>query len=160
MMNKEVKYPLLRQFVNEMIVADQSARLRQLSPDIIWRIDVENTNRLKFYIAKFGLLSADKVGPITARGTTILAIHADHDVEFQMRYQGLLNEHDQSIDYLKAILADRIQVNLNQPQIYGTQSRKDRLWPIQDLNNIDTRRTQVGLPPIATLTKNAAIRQA
>jgi hypothetical protein len=44
-------------------------------------------------------------------------------------------------------------MHAGQPQLYGTQFRHDaqgqRVWDIEDPENLDQRRASVGLPPFA-----------
>jgi hypothetical protein len=59
-------------------------------------------------------------------------------------------------------LADRVLVAEGKPQVYGTQAKAPgRLWkghepvpePIEDERNVDKRRAEVGLPPLADYLK-------
>ncbi|WDF53346.1 DUF6624 domain-containing protein [Mucilaginibacter sp. KACC 22063] len=51
-----------------------------------------------------------------------------------------------------ATLQDRILLRSGEKQLYGTQTFKDgaiiRVWPIDEVEHIDQRRKEMGLPPI------------
>ena len=55
---------------------------------------------------------------------------------------------------LLATSVDRVRVSEGKPQVYGTQFHEvDGVWvpqPIEDEANVDARRKNVGLPPLAT----------
>lgn len=56
-----------------------------------------------------------------------------------------------------ALLLDRVLVGEGKPQVYGTQTKRIEEWkgrepalePIEDEANVDQRRAEVGLTPLA-----------
>lgn len=58
-----------------------------------------------------------------------------------------------------AYLTDRVRLGDGKPQIYGTQIEiKDGRWQprdVEDPENLDRRRKEIGLPPIAEYLKSA-----
>ncbi len=60
-----------------------------------------------------------------------------------------------------ACLDDRVRMAAGRPQVYGSQmvTADDgtlRPWPIEDVANVDARRSRVGLPPLAEHTSTIA----
>jgi hypothetical protein len=53
-----------------------------------------------------------------------------------------------------AYLTDRVRVAEKQKQVYGTQFEDLEPFPIEDEANVDKRRQQVGLPPLAEYRKS------
>ncbi len=58
-----------------------------------------------------------------------------------------------------ATMFDRLQMNANLPQRYGTQTfentnNQNVVWPIQDIEQLDTLRSSVGLPTMQAYIKN------
>ena len=59
------------------------------------------------------------------------------------------------------MLLDRVLVGEGKPQVYGTQGKRFEDWkgkepelePIEDEANVDKRRAEVGLPPLAEYVK-------
>jgi hypothetical protein len=89
-----------------------------------------------------------------------LVQHADQDRAFQKRCLKLLAEAvkkgEASPEHL-AYLTDRVRVADKEKQVYGTQFHevdgKMEPYPIEDEANVDGRRKEVGLPPLAEYRK-------
>ncbi len=89
--------------------------------------------------------------------------HCDYDVQFQqivlklMKVEVLKKNADGG-DY--AYLTDRVLVNTNKKQLYGTQTRFDKLkkkyapFPISEESLVDKRRISVGLKPLSVYLKS------
>ncbi len=115
-------------------------------------IDHRNTERLKSIIDEIGWPTISKVGEKSSNIAWCLAQHADHDLSFQKRCLELMKSVPEG-DISKrniAYLEDRIAVAEGRPQLYGTQfytNAKGELvpQPIYDFNNINKRRTDMGL---------------
>ena len=96
----------------------------------------------------------------TANKAIFLVI--DHaDLEFQKQYLGLVKEAaDAGSLHVSdwATLNDRILMEENKMQVYGTQTKTfmkfpeetsvSYLWPVEDADNLDARRKEIGLPPV------------
>lgn len=135
-----------------MVQKDQKVRQgTQYDPTI----DAANTERLKQIIAEFGWPGRTLVGEQGACDAWLLAQHADHDLDFQIRVLGLMRAaapgevQPSHIAYLE----DRICVAQQRPQVYGTQGYSENgQWkprPIAEHETVDERRKQVGLEPLA-----------
>ena len=136
-----------------MSEADQAMRNSETWDE---SIDVKNTQRMKEIIAAIGWPTISKVGSQASFMAWLLIQHADRDNEFQQFCLALMkaepaNEVErQNIAYLE----DRVRVHQNQPQIYGTQFYTNEQGelapsPIEDPENVDKRRAEVGLGTLA-----------
>lgn len=112
----------------------------------------KNTSYLKEIVEKYGWPTKSTVGQAAAHWAWYITQHSDHDVEFQEKCLHLMQELSQDeIDlYDLAYLADRVRANKNQPQLYGTQFRKDErgnrvLLPIENPEQLSQRRKAMGL---------------
>ena len=123
-------------------------------------IDEENMQRLVEIIEEHGWPGRTLVGDRGATGAFLILQHADHS--YQKEYLPLVREAvaggELGGDSL-ALLEDRVLMREGENQIYGTQLRGNsegtlELWPIEDEANVDRRRAEVGLPPLAEYLKH------
>jgi hypothetical protein len=137
----------------EMARVDQDMRLN-LSPERSWdfSIDQKNTARMKEIINDIGWPTISKVGKLASYKAWLLVQHADHDPKFQAECLELLkNTEPSDVDVRNiAYLEDRVRVNTGRPILYGTQFYNDgngNFGPreIEDIENLDKRREQMGL---------------
>lgn len=152
------KYKVIIDEINEMHKVDQEMRSRYMKDDVDMdvNVDVENTKRAKEIVEEIGYPTISKVGREASYNFWILVQHADHDKEFQKYCLGLMREipkedvEQSNIAYLE----DRIRLGEGRPLLYGTQYRIDKdtdemiILPIEDEENVDKRRVEVGLPPL------------
>lgn len=122
-------------------------------------IDVKNTQRMKEIVAEIGWPTISKVGSQASNMAWLLVQHADLDNVFQqsclelMKAQSVNEVDRQNVAYLE----DRVRIHKGQPQIYGTQFYTNEQGelvprPIEDLENVDKRRAEVGLNTLAEYT--------
>lgn len=150
---KEIRFPEISREINAMADTDQSSRLKALEQEAFWdeSVDRDNAKRMKEIVAQIGWPSVSKVGKESAHNAWLLVQHADFDVAFQAECLALMRQESEGeverIDIAK--LEDRIRVNRNQPQVYGTQfEEKSGLFvprEIEDEATVDERRRQMGL---------------
>ena len=134
--------------------ADQAERTGQAVGGV--ETDRARAERLKEIIAEHGWPTIDFVGRDAASAAWLIAQHADFDVAFQERALELMREAlaDDQVDPVDvAYLKDRVAVNRGRPQTYGTQilcmdGRPGPATPIEDAENVDARRNEVGLDPL------------
>jgi hypothetical protein len=122
-------------------------------------LDDKNTKRMKEIVDKHGWPGKSLVGEDGAQAAWLLVQHADRDREFQKRCLALMKaapKGEVSPSNL-AYLTDRVLVGENKKQLYGTQFRQqgDKMvpQPIEDEANVDQRRKEMGLPPLAEYKK-------
>lgn len=124
------------------------------------KVDEANTAWLKGVVEKHGWPGYALVGKDGAQAAFLLVQHADRDREFQRKCLDLLaaavKAKDAQPSHL-AYLTDRVRVGAGEKQLYGTQlTQKDGELvpsPIEDEANVDARRKEVGLPPLAEYLK-------
>jgi hypothetical protein len=146
---------------------DQAARQALIGgrPDpaalkAIEAIDRKNTAWLKGVVDARGWPGKSLVGDDGAHAAWLLVQHADRDREFQRRCLGLLRDAQhkgEATGQDLAYLTDRLLVADGKKQLYGTQFRKlgdgpMEPNPIEDDANVDRRRKEVGLMPMADYT--------
>lgn len=71
--------------------------------------------------------------------------------EYMQKYSTIIdNAFDKGyiIPSLYAIFKDRLLMYSRKYQIYGSQTLNDYVWPIEDVENVDSRRKTVNLPPM------------
>jgi hypothetical protein len=166
----------LRQELLRRMKADQDARkplalllagpkvpdgkaLKERAADAFRRMrdgDRDNTERMKKILDRHGWPGRSLVGADGAQAAWLLAQHADHDRPFQRRCLALLREavkKGEATGAQLAYLTDRLRVADKRRQVYGTQlvvvGGKPQPAPIEDEANVDRRRKEVGLPPLA-----------
>ena len=120
------------------------------------RTDSANTAWLKGYVARWGWPTAAQVGPEAVQAAFLIVQHAVHDTAFMRAMLPQIEQARRRGDLdggAVAMLIDRLEIKAGHPQIYGTQlSLRDGRWlldPIADSVRVDTRRRQMGLPPLA-----------
>lgn len=126
----------------------------------VWKVDAENRAWLKKVIAKVGWPGRSLVGNDGAAVAWMIVQHADRDVPFQKRCLPLIQAAAARGEVDKkdvAMLTDRVLVAEGKKQIYGTQCKIENgdaiPHPIEDEANVDKRRAEVGMPPMAEYLK-------
>ena len=125
--------------------------------------DSRNQNRLEEIIQEFGFPTLKLIGKDAMRGVFFIIQHADRDREWQKLQLPYIEQGTKSGAFSKqdyAFLYDRIQVNSVQDQRYGSQcanvDRKNNIVELQDtedLPNLDNRRREMDMMPIALYKK-------
>lgn len=123
---------------------------------------IRETDSLNFIIIKkifedCGYPGYDKVDTISSNNFWLLVQHSDRHPDFQdsvlVKMKIEVDKNNASA-MLYAHLVDRVKVNANQLQVYGTQLEVNSTGtsfepaPVIDPENLNERRKSVGLPPI------------
>lgn len=123
-------------------------------------IDSKNLKKIKEIIKKFGWPGISLVGIDGENAAFLLVQHADTDIKFQKECLLLIKkaaEKGEAGNQTLPYLTDRVLVKEGKKQIYGTQAKiiKGELIfdPIEDMANVNTRRKEVGLPPLEEYKK-------
>ncbi len=118
------------------------------------QIDGENTARIKEIVRTYGWPGPDLVGRDGSQAAWLLVQHSTP--EFQREMLPLVEKayREQKLPGSNyALLLDRVRVHQGKPQVYGSQGRWENgvlnLQPIEDPENVDQRRAEVGLGPVA-----------
>jgi hypothetical protein len=141
---------------------DQQYRHGEISDSLLakqTRLDKKNQEFLNKIIQQYGWPSEKLVGYEGSNSAFLIAQHADLDTSFQhlcLRHIQLAFYHEEinSADY--AYIIDRVRVNSNRQQIFGTQfltisekgKMKLKLKPVAAVRYVDLRRRILGLPPV------------
>jgi hypothetical protein len=124
-------------------------------------VDQKNRDRLKAIVDRHGWPGRSLVGPEGTHAAWLLVQHADADLAFQKRCLDLMKAAPKGEVESKEIayLTDRVLVAEKKKQVYGTQltGQGDKYvpQPIEDEANVDKRRAEVGLSPLAEYLKTA-----
>lgn len=139
----------------EMAEQDQAGRR---VPEIDWSkqlpIDKANCEVMKQIVAEHGWLSISLVGPEISNKAWLMVQHFTFDIDFQKHCLNLMKSLPEGEVNVKniAYLTDQVMVQTTGIQRYGTQLvKKDGvllLRPLEDTENIDKIRAQVGLNPL------------
>lgn len=128
--------------------------------DDLHTVDERNTARLKEIIAQHGWPGKSLVGEDGAAAAWLLVQHADADPAFQRKCLDLMKPLLTKGEIEKrnfAYLTDRVLLAEGKKQLYGTQfTSKDGQFvpqPIEDEANVDKRRQEMGLEPLAEYAK-------
>ena len=122
-----------------------------------------HAERLKQIIAEHGWPSIGMVGLRASTAAWLIAQHADHDLNFQRTCRDLMQacgpSEVRACD--TAYLIDRVLMQENKPQRYGTQLMETDdgsydFYPIEHIETVDERRAEVGL---GTLTQYRALHE-
>ncbi len=157
METSQEKYQAIIDEINEMYRVDQEMRTSYMKDgvEVDFNVDMENTKRAKEIIEEMGYPTISKVGKEASHNFWILVQHADHDKDFQKYCLRLMKESVDDISGVDiAYLEDRVRLGEGKSLLYGTQYRIDKdtdemiVLPIEDEENVDQRRAEVGLPPL------------
>ncbi len=151
----EVGEPELRAELLAMMDEDQAEQTGQVTTNNY----EDRTARLAEILDEHGWPGFDLVGEAGSTAAWVIAQHADTYVELQERALELLRAavaDGQASPGDLAYLEDRVAVKHGEDQRYGTQIACDAgtgppvpQTPIADEENVDARRAEAGLPPLA-----------
>lgn len=120
------------------------------------RVDANNMERLREIISEHGWPGQSMVGREAAIAAFLILQHAIHEtqIEYLPLVQAAVEAGELEGRWL-AMLQDRVLVAEGNPQIYGTQLHQSestgglQLYPIEDEANVDARRQELGMIPLA-----------
>jgi hypothetical protein len=122
---------------------------------LIIKNDSVNLAKVTAILDKYGWLGADVVGNEGNQALFLVIQHAE--INTQQKYlpmmQDAVKKGNASASSL-ALLEDRIALRTGKRQIYGSQIGMDEegkpyVMPLEDPDNVDKRRSEVGLRPLA-----------
>jgi hypothetical protein len=121
------------------------------------KVDRENLAWLKGVVEKHGWPGKSLVGADGAQGAFLIAQHATSDLDFMAKCLESLKAAYKAGDaqgQWVALMTDRLLILKDKKkQLYGTQltSKDGKLvpQPIEDEANVDARRKELGMPPLA-----------
>lgn len=172
--DEKVDNPELQRKLAIMFIDDQNDRMNQMDDlikkynvsekelialdDYKTHVDIENQKKLKEIISQHGFPTKKLVGKDGMEAVFHIIQHAGNDQEWQAaRLQEVENAVKIGDMEMKnyVYLYDRIKLHANLPQRWGTQfstvKKKENLvilHTVEDTENLDKRRKEVGLEPI------------
>lgn len=144
----------------ESLDASRKAEFEQFAATMR-RVDTENTKRLGDIVDRHGWPTYSLVGKDGANAAWLLVQHADLSPRFQRRCLDLMARvpRDEVSRKDVAYLTDRVLLAEGKKQVYGTQftlaNGKCEPRPIENAADVDERRKDVGLRPLAEYLKEA-----
>lgn len=152
------KYKAIGEKLISMGLKDQEMRIGHQEGNVEFDtgVDKENLSNLKLIVEQIGWPSKDKVGEVASHAAWLVIQHADLDVEFQEKCLHLMEAANGGTVELTqvAYLTDRVAVNREEKQLYGTQFYRNKRGeivprPIRDISGLNKRRKSMGLEPFA-----------
>ncbi|MDO8998916.1 MAG: hypothetical protein Q7W45_04050 [Bacteroidota bacterium] len=133
--------------------------------DSIWHIirekDSSNVIVITKVLDQYGWLGPDVIGG--RGGSTLFLVIQHSDQKTREKYLPMMREavkNRKAASRDLALLEDRVALGQNKKQIYGSQIGRDDetgimyVLPLEDPDNVDKRRAEVYLPPIAEYISN------
>jgi hypothetical protein len=126
--------------------------------------DSINTIKVTKILDEYGWVGRDKVGNTGALTLFLVIQHSPYAI--QKKYLPMMRAavaSKQASSYNLALLEDRVALAEGKKQIYGSQVRleqqggKGSILPLEDPDNVDKRRAEVGLGPLAEYLKEYGI---
>jgi hypothetical protein len=126
----------------------------------LWRTiqEKDSINHIKVtkILDEYGWLGADVIGDKGNRTLFLVIQHADYNS--QLKYLPMMREavkNKKANASALALLEDRVALRGGKKQVYGSQvgrfeSGEYYVQPLEDPDNVDKRRAEVGLSPLAT----------
>lgn len=123
--------------------------------------DSINLLKVKAILDKYGWPGPDEVG--NQGSTTIFLVIQHADLKTQQKYLPVMREavkKGKAQGSSLALLEDRVAIREGKKQIYGSQIGMDMetnqyyVQPLDDPDNVDKRRAEVGLQPLAEYVKH------
>lgn len=125
----------------------------------LWKIIIEkdslNLIKVKSILDKYGWLGPDEIG---MQGNQTLFLVIQHsDLAIQQKYLPMMREavkNKKASPSALALLEDRVALGEGRRQIYGSQiggnpDGTNYVSPLEDPDNVDNRRAEVGLGPLS-----------
>lgn len=129
--------------------------------------DHANAGVLRRIIGEYGWPGVPLVGEDGATASWQIALRADSDAFVQRaaaRAMYAATQRSTASIRQWAHLHDRCLLNAELPQMFGTQYLRGadglELEPVRDPDTLDTRRAEVGLPPVADALRDLRLRLA
>jgi hypothetical protein len=171
--SSEVKEPKIREEILARAKKEQDLRFKLIkeggfkpTPEEVKalnEIDTANRTWLKEIIEKHGWPGKTLVGVDGAHMAWLMIQHADADLPLQKKCLGLLQaavKQGEATGMDLAYLTDRVLAAEGKKQRYGTQLEQKEgklvLKPVEDEANLDARRKELGMQPLAEYLEAAA----
>jgi len=170
--NEELQMELIKMYVDDQavrgnIMEDKILKYNldslQITQDDGVTVDERNRNRLKEIFEEYGFPNKKTVGKDAMYGIFLMIQHSDGDKKWQksqLKNIEIAVKNGDMDGQSYAYLYDRIKINNDEKQLYGTQfSKVDpvnktvELFETEDIVNLDVRRMKIGMMPIKMFKK-------
>lgn len=142
----------LREHLRAMVAQDQEARLA-FNQARMEAVDAKDRPEVLRIFDRYGWVTNSLAGKDAAHNFWLLVQHQTSEIQQRLlpALQKAAKDGNASMsDY--AYLYDRVQMGLDKPQHWGTQTRcekgKPELYPVDDLAGLDARRKELFMPPV------------
>jgi hypothetical protein len=144
-----------------MKIYDAESKEVQIQQEIYEKNHIANEKKVKAILDKYGWPTKEMIGE--QGNWTICNVIQHSDNEVRIKYLPMMRKavKDKKLEPRFLVRAeDRIATEKGDLQIYGGQmkyypeTKSFNLWPVYDPVNIDKRRAEIGLEPIAEFLKN------
>ncbi len=128
--------------------ADQKMRIDYKLKLAEWDpyLDILHTEKLKEIIDDIGWPTISKVGKEASEAAWVIVQHAMDDKSFMEQSLDMMKAAGDDIERWEiAYLTDRLLMMDGKPQIYGTQYKSNKLWPVENYETLNERRAEMGL---------------
>ena len=138
---------------------DRSPEMKEVQKKMIEQ-DSSDLQYVSSIIDKYGWISYDTIGFKANQALFLVIQHSDSAT--QEKYLPVLTEavkENKAFRHQQALLEDRVLIKRGKKQLYGSQIECDstgkNCWilPIEDERNVDKRRAEAGLSPLAEYVK-------
>ena len=129
-------------------------------------INEKNLQELEQLLATRGWPKRSQVGPAAAGAAFYILQHSN--AEAQQKYVSMFEKccRDHEGNWQQyALMFDRMRMNQNKPQRYGTHAyldpragRTDELYPLEDETKVDEWRKEIGLEPLKAYLTRTGIK--
>jgi hypothetical protein len=153
---------------NKFIEAERQygyqSRVKDSLIQVMIKVDSINLVKIKNILDTKGWVGKDRVGEQASASIFLVIQHSDSKT--QQHYLPMMREavkNGNASPANLALLEDRVALAEGRKQLYGSQicyddkSEKYYVCPIEDPDNVDKRRAEVGLGPISVYVKNWGI---
>ncbi|HYH46293.1 MAG TPA: DUF6624 domain-containing protein [Thermoanaerobaculia bacterium] len=161
--NPALRQELLDRFKQDQAIRDEFIKKGVENPDpaVMARMkatDDANAERIRAIVRQYGWPGPELVGQDGTSAALLLVQHADHALQKEMLpLVEKAYKKGELAGQSYALLLDRVLIGEGKPQVYGTQAKRLQEWkerepvlePIADEANVDKRRAEVGLMPLA-----------
>ncbi len=152
--DQEFRHAMMESHFKQKLTESERTELQRVISKL-HNVDRENREWLKPLIQKHGWLGKTLVGKKGANAAWLLVQHSDDDPGFQKECLALMEKMKKGevTPVNLGYLTDRVLAAEGKPQRYGTQVEfvdgKPRPKNVEDPKNLDKRRREIGLGPIA-----------
>lgn len=154
------EYQEMKKKILEMEEKDKAVRdVSEIDYAEMAKIDKESQTLVKEFLAKYGYPFISKFGKEVSQACWLFVQHNPDDKQLQNDYLKMMQDAaEPENNNCMCLLIDRIKMFAGEKQIYGSQVRQDEngkwvLYSVEDPENLNKRRAEMGMEPIEEYLK-------